>query len=194
MRPPRLPVRTAMFVVAIAAVDFTAIRAIFGKAMTFGLGLQAMIQTVPIALSLNFALLRLFHTRGRTRAFWVGFLVCGTIMMASAAWAALTPAGSARSSTGGPNVILHGSTAWWIWNAYFGFAGDGLRALGVNVWSFAPRSLDEPGIGYITIMSLMAFAPQLVIALVGSLAARLMVRPDPSPPSDDVQSIERNIT
>src|SRR3954469_6328264 len=107
MRPPHLLVRTLMIVVAVVAIDVTAIRVIFTNATAFGLGVQALINTVPIGLALNIGLLRIFRTRGQARAFWVGFLVCGTIAMMSSAWAALIPAGSVRSPTGGGNTILH---------------------------------------------------------------------------------------
>jgi hypothetical protein len=161
-----------MIVVAIVAIDFTAIRAIFTNALTFGVGLSALINTGLIALALNIGLLRVFRTGGRARAFWMGFLVCGTVALLSSAWAALTPAGSVRSATGGPNEILHESKMWVLWNSYFVFTVNCLEALHFDVRSFAPPSLDKPGIGYITIVSLMAFIPQMAIALVGGLVAR----------------------
>jgi hypothetical protein len=98
-----------LIVVAVAAFDFAAIRTIFDMAMTFGLGLQALITTVPIGLVLNFGLLRMIATPGRSRAFWAGFLICGAIAMTTSVWAALTPAGSVRATAGAPNKILHGS-------------------------------------------------------------------------------------
>ncbi len=173
MCPPHPLVRTLMIVVAVVAIDFTAIRVIFTNATAFGLGVQALINTVPSGLALNIGLLRIFHTRGQARAFWVGFLVCGTIAMMSSAWAALTPAGSVRSPTGGRNTILHESSVWALWNSYFVFTVNCLEALHVDVRSFfSPPSLDEPGIGYIAIVGLLAFIPQLAIALVGGLVAR----------------------
>jgi hypothetical protein len=185
MRRPRLLVGTVMIVVAVVAIDFTLIRVTFSRAMTFGHGLQVLINTMPIGLALNIGVLSILRTRGRARAFWVGFLLCGTIAMISAAWAALTPAGSVRSTTGGPNQILDGSRMWFLWQSYFVFTSNCLEALGIDIWSFSPPSLDKPGIGYITIVGLMAFMPQLVIALVGGLAARPTIRrhsvpPDPS--------------
>ena len=102
-------------------------------------------------------------------------LFCGTIAMVSSAWAGLTPAGSVRSATGGPNEILHGSRMWGLWNSYFVFAVNCLEGLHFDIRSFAPLSLDEPGIGYITIVGLIAFIPQLAIALVGGLVARSLM-------------------
>jgi hypothetical protein len=177
-----------MIVVAVVASDFTAIRVIFANATAYGLGVQALINTVPIGLVLNIGLLRIFHTRGQAHAFWVGFLVCGTIAMMSSAWSALTPAGSVRSPTGSRNTILHGSSVWALWNSYFGFTVNCLEALHLDVRSFfSPPSLDEPGIGYIVIVGLLAFIPQFAIALVGGLVARstflrLSVLPDPLSP------------
>ena len=182
MRPPRLLVRTLMIVVASVAIEFTAIRAIFIRALTFGVGLSALINTALIGLALNFGLLRMFRTIGRTRAFWVGFLVCGALAMVSSAWAALTPAGSVRSATGGPNEILHESRMWGLWNSYFVGTVNCLEALHFDIRSFAPPSLDNPGIGYIAIMGLMAFIPQLAIALVGGLVARSLTLRFPDPP------------
>ena len=187
MHTPRLLVRTMMILVAVAAIDFTALRAIFGTAKNFGVGLQPLITTVPIGLALNIGLLRIFRTRGRARAFWVGFLVCGLLAMMSAAWAALTPECSVLSTTGGPNTIRHGSRMWFLWQSYFVFTVNCLEALGFDIRSFSPLSLDDPGIGYITIVGLIAFMPQLAIALVGGLIARLViveraVPPDPLSP------------
>ena len=185
MRPPRLLVRTLMIVVASVAIDFTAIRAIFTSALTFGIGLSALINTGLIGLALNIGLLRMFRKAGRARAFWAGFLVCGTTAMVSSAWAALTPVGSVRSAIGGPNEILHESRMWGLWNSYFVFTVNCLEALHFDIRSFTPPSLDTPGMGYITIMGLMAFIPQLAIALAGGLVARsLMLRfPDPPGPA-----------
>jgi hypothetical protein len=176
MRHPRLLIGTVMIVVAIIAIDFTLIRAIFSKAAAFGLGIQALINTVPIGLALNIGVLCMLRTRGRARAFRVGFLVCGAIAMMSAAWAALTPAGSVRSATGGPNEIRYGSGIWFIWQSYFIAATNCLESLGFDIRSFSPPSLDKPGVGYITIVGLMAFVPQVVAALVGGLVARSMIR------------------
>jgi hypothetical protein len=51
--PPRLLVRTLMIVVTIAAIDFAAMRVVFSRAMTFGMGLQALINTIPMGLVLK---------------------------------------------------------------------------------------------------------------------------------------------
>ena len=156
--------------------------------MTFGIGLQALITVIPIVLVLNFGLLRMIATPGRGRAFWTGFLICGTIAMTTSVWAALTPAGSAQTPAGAPNKILHGSRMWHLWNSYFRFATNRLESLGIDIRSFAPRSLDDPGVGYITVAGVMAFLPQLTVALVGGLVARAIVprrstplRPSPEP-------------
>jgi hypothetical protein len=198
MHTPRLLVRTVMILVAVVAIDLTALRAIFGLAMNFGTGLQALINTVPIGLALNISLLRIFRTRGRARAYWVGFLVCGLLAMMSAAWAALTPEGSVLSTTGGPNTILHGSRIWFLWQSYFVFMVNCLEALGFDIRSFSPLSLDDPGIGYTTIVGIIAFIPQLAIALVGGLFARSInrkerSRPDPSSPERLTPLSERSV-
>jgi len=135
MRLPRLHVRTVMLLVAVVAIDVTAIRAVFSKAMTFGVGLSALINTIPIALALNFGLLSILRSRGRAQVFWVGFLVCGSTTMMSSAWAALTPAGSVHPTTGAPNKILHGSTMWLLWNSHFDFTVNCLKALGFDIES-----------------------------------------------------------
>jgi hypothetical protein len=72
MHTPRLRVRTVMILVAVVAIEFAALRATLAAVMTFGIGLQALINTVPIGLALNIGLVRIFRTRGRARAFWVG--------------------------------------------------------------------------------------------------------------------------
>jgi hypothetical protein len=172
MRPRHLLVRTVMIVVAVVAIDFATTRAIFSRSMTVGIGLQALINALPIGLVLNIGLVRAFCTRGRVRTFWVGFLVSGALAMMSSAWAALTPAGSVIATNGGPNKILQGSRMWFLWNSYFVFTVSCLETLHLDIQSFTPASLDKPGIGYIAIVGLMAFVPQLAIALVGGLAAR----------------------
>src|SRR4029077_6714712 len=105
-------------------IDFTAIRAILTNEPIFGIGLLAVINTVPIGLVLNIGLLRILCTRGRARAFWVGFLVWGTIAMMASAWAALTPPGWGVSTTGAPNKIRHESRMWVLWQSYFVFTGN----------------------------------------------------------------------
>jgi hypothetical protein len=162
---------------AVAALDFAAIRAIFSMATTFEIGLQALINAIPIGLVLSFGLLRMVATPGKSRAFCVGFLIGGAIAMTTSVWAALTPAGSARTTAGAPNKILHGSGIWHLWNSYFLFATNRLESLGIDVRSFAPRSLHDPGIGYIIATGLMAFLPQLTVALVGGLVARAILAP-----------------
>jgi hypothetical protein len=71
---------------------------------------------------------------------------------------------------------------WGLWNSYFVLKMNCLEALHFDIRSFAPPSLDKPGIGYITIMGLMAFIPQLAIALVGGLVARSLMLKFPDPP------------
>ena len=72
---------------------------------------------------------------------------------------------------------------WGLWNSYFVLTVNRLEALHFDIRSFAPPSLNEPGIGYITIMGLMVFVPQLAIALVGGLVARSLILRFPDPPS-----------
>jgi hypothetical protein len=180
-----------MIAVTLAAVDLALIRAAFGKAMNFGMGLEVLIQTIPMGLALNFGLLRAFCVRGRPRAFWMGFIACGTAAMISSAWAALTPAGSVHPANGAPNYILEGSRVWAIWQSYFEFAAHCLISLGLDVTSLAPSSLDHPGIGYITVVGILALLPQLALALVGGLLTRswgrshLVARGAPSPTGGD---------
>jgi hypothetical protein len=175
VNPPLLHVRTMMIVVTFAAVDLAAIRVVFGKAMTFGIGLHALIYALPMVLVLNCGLFCGLGTRGRPRAFWMGFLACGTAAMLSSAWGALTPAGSVHPANGAPNSILEGSRVWALWQSYFEFAVNGLLSCGVDMQSLSPRSLEHPGIDYITVVGLLALLPQLAIALVGGLVARSCV-------------------
>ncbi len=163
---PRLSLRTSLILVAIAALDLAAIRAVFGLSMPYGSGVQAIIQTWPMGLLVNLATLMLIVGRGRSRAFWAGFLVGGLLMMTTSAWAALTPAGYFRPVPGSPNVILEGSMMWHLWADYFALVRRGLEIVGLDLIRFSPRSLDDPGVGYIAIVGLMAFAPELVVALV----------------------------
>jgi hypothetical protein len=176
VNPPRVLVRTLMIVVTLVAIDLTAIRAVLSEAMTFGVGLEALIHTVPMGLTLNYGLLRVLGSPRGTRAFWVGFLACGTAAMLSAAWGALTPAGVVHPASGAANQILGGSQIWGIWQSYFEFACNRLISLGLDVSSLAPSSLDRPGIGYITVTGLLALMPQLAIALLGGLIGRACVR------------------
>ena len=71
---------------------------------------------------------------------------------------------------------------WGLWNSYFVFTVNCLEALHFDIRSFAPHSLDTPGIGYITIMGLIAFIPQLAVAVfVGGVIARSLMLTFPDP-------------
>jgi len=67
---------------------------------------------------------------------------------------------------------------------YFISASELLEALGIPVRSFAPAS-GNPGIGSITVVGLLAFLPQLAIALIAGLVARV---PFPTRPTPDLPS------
>ena len=190
VNPPRLLVRTMMIVVTVAAVDLAAIRVVFSKAMTFGVGLHALIYALPMVLVLNCGLFRGLHAARPTPS------VLDRIPHLRHGSDALLGLGSPDPSrfgppaNGAPNYVLEGSRVWALWQSYFECAVQGLISCGVDMQSMSPRSLDHPGGGYITIVGLLRCA-ELAIALVGGLVARscvpryLVPLGGPSPSGDD---------
>jgi hypothetical protein len=172
IRLPHFRLSMLMMIVALVAVDFGAIRAIFIYEPIAGLGLLALIQTVPIGLALNYGLIRFVVTKDCSRAFWMGFFVCGIMAMSVIGWAVLTPPGWGPSPTGIPNKIRHESTTWVVWNTYFVFVVKCLGFLNFDYRSIAPKSLDHLGIGFIAFAGFFAILPSITIALLGGLMAR----------------------
>ena len=84
-----------MVVVGIAALNLAAVRILFlyNSEMLIGVAL--------IGLALQVGIFRLMRSRGRGRAFWVGFVVCGLTAMMAFVWVVRSPGVILVSSTGG---------------------------------------------------------------------------------------------
>src|SRR5262245_51179543 len=82
---PRLSLARMMVLVGLLAAHLAAARMLFAYNAVLLIGL--MVGTI----ALQVAVFRLFRSRGRTRAFWAGFLVSGLMVMASFVWATIFP-------------------------------------------------------------------------------------------------------
>jgi hypothetical protein len=158
---PKISIAKLMLLVAIIAANLAVGRV---------LGAYHLVLPVAIALTglaLQAGALALFRSRGRRRAFLVGFLVFGSVAMISVIWALVfTPNVDITQdpSTGKMITIeIPGSRMWTIWSSYVEFVDACLAGrLQIN--------LDPLGILVAVIWSL----PQLLIALTGGLFAVLI--------------------
>ncbi len=175
MRIPRLSLAKLMIVVGLAALNLAAIRVLhdYNSEILLGVALAG--------LALQVALFQFLHSRGRRRAFWAGFLVCGLMAISTFIWAMLFPEVFGLSRTG----VLHitpGSPLYSVWHGYEGFVFERI----IRRFLFDPRANLEfdrdSALGNLLIACLRAvvwFLPQLLIALVGGLLASLIRRPLP---------------
>ena len=95
MSLPRVSIVKLMLIVGIAALNLAAVRILFLY------NSEMLIGVAPIGLALQFGIFRLMRSRGRGRAFWVGFVVCGLTAMMAFVWVVRSPGVILVSSTGG---------------------------------------------------------------------------------------------
>jgi hypothetical protein len=190
MKIPCVSIKHLMAGVGIVALNLAAARGICGSMFKtipdFPPYLLAGI--TPTAVALQFALFRLFRTRGRARAFWIGFVLAGSMAITSFVWAQLFPRMRLLLPTGAI-VNDEGSSMAAIWTAYEEFVEDGLIHLG-RVPHIDP---DDP-VAKIFVFGLLWTLPQWLIGIAGGLVALLFARrsrsmsPDPTPmPGPQVQ-------
>jgi len=156
-----------MLIVGLTAVDFAVLRAFWGSRN----GVLAGIAFTGLVL--NLGLLLLIRARRRARAFWVGFLLAASLGAGSFAWAMTYPKVSATflDQATGKQVTVRSSGAPLSdeWETYLNLVERSIESL-PDRWNpflngrFAEVAADAS----------IAFAPQLVVALVGGLLFWLM--------------------
>ena len=129
-----------MAIVGVIAINLAAARAYISGSEHFGWDLYSVLEVVPIGVALQVAILQLVRSPGRGRIFWVGFVACGIVSMATLIWARFDPPYEtttfsycrpgyqdvlSRMSRGTPLGGVHGSrlrgartdqlSLWW-WN------------------------------------------------------------------------------
>ncbi len=160
MRSRPLSIAGWMGFVALAAFDIALGR--FVAAANIQLFLGAV---VPFVI-LQGAVYRWCFRQGRARAFWLGFMVCGSLITASFVWAMLFPEVNGITRAGAI-VKTPGSPMYSIWMRY-GSLGDRIAPLFVDLETDDP----EPFKGPIAVSTVLLWTlPQLLIALAGGLLA-----------------------
>lgn len=159
VKPPYRSVAVIMAVVAGVALNLAVGRALFAYNPALVLGVCLTGPAVQLAGVVS------ARCRERGRLFWVGFLVFGSLAMASFIWAMVFApnVGIARDPvTGGvKQVTIPGSFMWTVWSSYIDAAGS-LLAERLRFGALPPALT----------AALIISAPQFLAALVGGLLAR----------------------
>jgi hypothetical protein len=171
---PRLTISKLTVVVAVVAVNLAAGRALLAdEAMLYGVGLSG--------LTLQLASFRLLRCRGRSRAFWRGFVLAGAATLMSFTWGL---AQSAQRSGTLRHRVRYGDLTWT--EKVIGFwanCGEGAA----QYFQPAPFSISRIGYGpllgcwywdprhrawVVTAGACGSFVTQMSMALGGGLLAR----------------------
>lgn len=166
---PRLTIGRMMLAVGVVAVNIALARLIYSPT-------TRLLTSVSLGiLALQFAALRI--AQGRSRPFWMGYLIFGAIALASLAgyvW------------------------AWpeWVtsaWSEYFRYVRQELRAYPSLPQIVPPSVSDTVGIHIIT--AIFVFLPQLIVAVAGGLlvvgltrlasASKSLPETEPAQPTSD---------
>lgn len=176
MKLPRGSVSWLLVLVAVVGADLAVGRVLLhDELMLYGVG--------PLGIAWQVAAFRLWGSRGRSRAFWAGFLLAGSAAFATFAWG-LTQPPNRSGELWAFGRLSHELT--WA-SSFFGFwAGHGkqvaeiLRPLPKRIFltrhiSYAPW-YDDPRqrIWAVIAGSGGLFLTQLVFAFAGGLLARLI--------------------
>jgi hypothetical protein len=161
---PRVYLVTLMVLVGVAAVNLAAARAIYAH------NLDVLIGVCLSGLTLQYGMCRLLRSRGRARAFWAGFVAAGLLATSSYAWATGYPKLTAvfvdRDSRKLVTYSSPGAPLSDLWENYSSIAIDGLEYLPFCA-GISTRRLSDPAA--ICADALIAFLPQVMIAVVGGL-------------------------
>jgi hypothetical protein len=156
-----------MLVVGLLALNFAAARALFA------IHLLALVGGVPIGLALQAGLFRLIVTRGHPRNFWIGFVTFGSLALTCFVWAMLTPPTGRRQTDPSDRMTYYstpGSALWRSWDGYFDFAVMSLDSLPGSYLVLGKAHGEIPTVT----VAVISFVPQLLIALLAGLMARLL--------------------
>src|SRR5262249_52984324 len=91
--------------------------------MLFAYNVVLLIGVIVGMIAFQVAAYRLFRSRGRTRAFWAGFLVAGLMVMGSFVWATIFPE-VLGLTVGGTLVRTPGSSLHVVWYQYTSLVFD----------------------------------------------------------------------
>jgi hypothetical protein len=171
MIAPRLTIAKLAVLVAVVAVDLAAGRALLaGETLLFGVGL--------FGLSLQLAAFRFLWSRGRPRAFWLGFLLAGAATLASFLWGLPRP-GQYR----GPSMRVSSKDPWAMKVlGYWAEIGETAAVLyghpcrrvswhGEVPWPGRWYSNPKHRIWVLTASACGTFATQLSLAMAGGIPA-----------------------
>jgi hypothetical protein len=158
---PHRSVATLMVVVAVVAVNLGIARVVFAYN-------PVLLEGVVLSgLALQAGGLLLARSRGRIRAFWIGFLAFGSMAMATVVWAMVFApnVGIAHDPITGNEIIINvpGSLMWTLWSGYFRY---------VLTYVAGHLDVDPEPVGVIT--ALIWSLPQFLVAVVGGLLCRLV--------------------
>jgi hypothetical protein len=148
-----------MIVVAIVGLNVGAARALaaFNSEMLVGIVLAAVAVQVGLALAIR--------GRGRTRAFWLGFVLCGTVAMMSFAWGMLFPRILGLTSTG-KLIETRGSPLYMLWWNYAQFV---FERIGPWLQRILQAADPETSPLLLATRAIVWFLPQFVLALIGGI-------------------------
>ena len=149
----RSSIAGVMAIVAVVALDIAVARAVFAS------NTQLLIGGALPCVALQWAAFSLFRSRGRARAFWLGFMVGGSMITASFIWAMLFPEVLGVTRTGAV-VKTPGSSLYAVWAGYGRFIGDRIGPI-PNPFGVVP----------IVFRAILWSVPQVTIALVGGFMA-----------------------
>ena len=160
-----------MAIIAVAAIDLAACRAIFTQSDHFGWNLLWLNALTPIGITLQVALFRVANARNSSRIFWTGFMTFGILAMISVILLLSDPPSETTTiSSSGTSVQSYpGGPMARLWGAYFELAYAGLERVG---YPYTGHTTDCPSSFTDAFIILL---PQLLIAWAGGLLVRLIV-------------------
>ena len=177
MRTPRLSIAGLMLGVVIVALNLAVGRYLFGYQSEILVGIALG------AITLQVAIIQLIRRRGRDRAFWVGFLVLGSLVMASFIWAMCFSEilGFHPDGRGGFTLIrTPGSLLYTLWNGYSRFVYERIIETYLIDFRANEQFYRDSMMGRVLLTMIRAlawFIPQLLIAVIGGVVARLIAGP-----------------
>lgn len=165
-----------MVVVAVIAMNLGAARILYFY------NTEILIGVALSGLALQAGLFQLVLGRGRNRAFWSGLVVFGLLAMSSLVWAMLFPEviGIAFDKNG--VIMVHrtpGSFLSTVWSSYAGFVSNHVIEPVLESRGFPLRINPDSYSGgalLVSVRAVVRFLPQMLIAVIGGLLARSIVR------------------
>jgi hypothetical protein len=160
-----------MAIIAVAAIDLAACRAIFTRSDHYGWNLLWLNALTPIGITLQVAFFRMAGARNGRRIFWTGFLTSGIMAMISVILLLSDPPSETTTiSSSGTSVHSYpGGPMARLWGAYFELVYAGLERVG---YPYIGHTTDWPSS---FADAFIIFLPQLLMAWAGGLLARLIV-------------------